>query len=86
MIQSLQDQGIDVAFNIVGLAIDDAALEGQFAERADLGGGRYFSAQDKSGLREAIDEALQVPFSVFDSSGALVAEILGEDEIAPRLN
>lgn len=39
-----------------------------------LGDGRYFSAQDKSGLAEAVENALQIPYSVFDSSGALVAE------------
>ena len=73
-IESLRDRGIDVSVNIVGFAIDDAALEAQFAEWAALGGGRYFSAQDESGLAEAVESALQIPYSVFDSSGTQVAE------------
>lgn len=73
-IESLRDQGIDVSVNIVGFAIDDATLEAQFADWAALGGGRYFSAQDESGLSEAVENALQIPYAVFDSSGNLVAE------------
>jgi hypothetical protein len=73
-IESLRDRGIDVSVNIVGFAIDDAALEAQFAEWAALGDGRYFSTQDQSGLAEAVEKALQIPYSVFDSSGVLVAE------------
>lgn len=73
-IESLRDRGIDVAVNIVGFAIDDAALEAQFAEWAALGDGRYFSAQDETGLTEAVESALQIPYSVFDSGGTMVAE------------
>jgi hypothetical protein len=86
VIQSLRDQGIDVTVNIVGFAIDDTALEVQFAEWAELGGGRYFSAQDQSGLSEAIEEALQLPFTVYDASGDLVADGLvnGEPVVLER--
>lgn len=83
VIQSLQDQGIDVSVNIVGFAIDDAALEAQFAEWAKLGGGRYFEARDQAGLSKALEEALQVPYSVYDSSGAVVAEgLVGGEPVA----
>ncbi|MEJ2088776.1 MAG: hypothetical protein P8Y69_09965, partial [Gammaproteobacteria bacterium] len=86
VIQSLRDQGIDVTVNIVGFAIDDTALEAQFAEWAELGGGRDFSAQDQSGLSEAIEEALQLPFTVYDASGDLVADGLvnGEPVVLER--
>ena len=80
VIASLRDQGIDITLNIVGFAIDDAALEAQFTEWAETGGGRYFSAQDQSGLSEAIEKALQIPYSVFDASGTVVAKGLVDGE------
>ena len=74
VIESLRERGIDVNVNIVGFAIDDAALEAQFAAWSELGGGRYFSAQDQGGLSDALEEALQLPYTVFDAGGAVVAE------------
>jgi hypothetical protein len=74
VIGTLRDRGMDVAVNIVGFAIDDPALEAEFAEWADLGRGRYFSAEDETGLKQAIENALQVPYVVFDASGGAVAE------------
>lgn len=74
VIRKLQDKGFDVTLNIVGFAIDDATLEAQFKSWADLGGGRYFSANSQEGLSEALKEALQIPFTVYDSAGSLVAE------------
>lgn len=74
VIDSLAASGIDVTLNIVGFAIDDAALAAQFAAWAELGGGRYLTAQDSSGLSAAIEEALQVAYSVYDASGELVGE------------
>jgi hypothetical protein len=69
VIASLREKGIGIAINIVGFAIDDDALEAEFSSWAELGGGRYFSAADQHGLSEAIAEALQLPFSVYDSAG-----------------
>ncbi len=63
-----------MALNIVGLAIDDIDLEGQFRNWVKLGGGRYFSAHDQGGLSQSFAEALQTPFSVYDQTGSLVAE------------
>jgi Mg-chelatase subunit ChlD len=74
VIQSLRDKGIDVTLNIVGFAIDDTNLESQFKSWSDLGGGRYFSAQGQEGLSQALKEALQIPYAVYDLSGGLVAE------------
>jgi hypothetical protein len=73
MIQKLRDKGFDVAINIVGFAIDDAELEAQFTDWAELGGGRYFSANNQEGLSAAITTALQTPYTVYDASGARVA-------------
>jgi len=73
VIEKLRDKGIDVTLNIVGFAIGDAELEKTFADWAELGGGRYFSASDQEGLSDAITTALQVPYTVYDSQGAKIA-------------
>jgi hypothetical protein len=79
-IEALQAKGIDVNLNIVGFAIGDKELESQFADWAKLGGGRYFSANNQQGLDAAIQEALQVPFTVFDQAGEPVATGLVDGE------
>lgn len=82
VIESLRGRGIEIAVNIVGFAIDDAALEARFARWSELGGGRYFSARDQTDLSDAIEKALQVPFTVFDSSGAVAAQgLLGGEPV-----
>ena len=73
VIQGLRDKGIEVTLNIVGFAIEDAELESQFQSWAELGGGRYFSARNQEGLSQSLQEALQIPYSVYDQSGSLVA-------------
>ena len=73
-IQALQERGIEVTLNIVGFAIDDAALESQFESWATLGGGRYFSAKNQEGLSASLEEALRVPYLVYDSAGTQVRE------------
>ena len=86
VIESLQARGIDVSLNIVGFAIDDAELASQFASWAEQGNGRYFAANNQAGLSEAIEEALRIPFSVYDGSGSLVTQgFLDSDpvELAP---
>jgi Mg-chelatase subunit ChlD len=72
VVRELRDKGVDVTLNIVGFAIGDAALEGQFERWAELGGGRYFSARDQAALAAALGEAVKTPFSVFDESGSQV--------------
>ena len=74
VIQKLQDKGFEISLNIVGFAIDDAQLEAQFEGWAELGGGRYFSAKSQEGLSESLEEALQVPFSVYDAAGTIVGQ------------
>jgi von Willebrand factor type A domain len=73
VIEALQEKGFDISLNIVGFAIDDAALEQEFERWAELGGGRYFSATDQAGLSEGIAAALRVPFTVYDTSGDVAA-------------
>jgi hypothetical protein len=73
VIEALQEKGFQVSLNIVGFAIDDAELAAQFESWAELGGGRYFSANDQGGLSAALEEALRVPFTVYDRGGNEVA-------------
>jgi len=74
VIQKLQNSGIDLALNIVGFAIDDTELEAKFESWAKLGGGRYFSASSQEGLSDALQLALQVPYTVYDSGGTIAGE------------
>jgi hypothetical protein len=73
VIESLQEKGFDISLNIVGFAIDDADLAAQFESWAELGSGSYFSADNQLGLSEAIENALRVPFIVFDQDGNEIA-------------
>jgi hypothetical protein len=73
VIEALQAKGFSVSLNIVGFAIDDADLAAQFESWAELGGGRYFAANDQGGLSAALEEALRVPFTVYDRGGNEVA-------------
>jgi hypothetical protein len=71
-IAGLRDAGIDVRVNIVGFALDDAALKDTFRDWAKLGGGAFFEATDKDTLAAAMDAAVQPEFDVVDASGAVV--------------
>jgi Mg-chelatase subunit ChlD len=73
VIRSLADKGFDMRLNIVGFALNDEQLEGQFAAWAELGGGRYFAANDGAGLSHALADALRVPFVVYDRGGVEIA-------------
>jgi hypothetical protein len=73
VIDALRDKGFNVSLNIVGFAIDDVELAAQFEAWAELGGGRYFAANDEGGLSEAIEQALQVSYTVYDQGGNEVA-------------
>ena len=74
VLRGLRERGFDIRVNVVGLAIDNPALEQQFKSWADIGGGSYFDAGDSESLRVAVAAALRVPFQVFDQAGSLVAE------------
>ncbi len=82
-IQALVDSGIDVRVNIVGFAIDDAALETTFAEWASLGNGQYIDAGNAEELDRAVTQAVLPAFDVIDATGAVVASgQVGADPIA----
>jgi hypothetical protein len=73
VIEALQEKGFEISINIVGFAINDAELAAQFESWAEMGGGRYFSANNQGGLSAALEEALRLPFTVYDQGGNEVA-------------
>lgn len=73
-IEGLRASGWDIIVNIVGFAIDDAALEAEFAAWAELGGGSYFSAADRASLTEALMQAMVTRFTVVNADGETAAE------------
>lgn len=82
-IAALAASGIDVRVNIVGFALDDAALKAQFAEWAQLGNGRYIDAGNQQELDAAVVEAVRPTFTVLDATGAVVASgQVGGDPVA----
>ena len=72
-IEALRARGFEVSLNIVGFAIDDAELAAQFGTWAELGGGRYFSANNADDLSAAIEKALRISYTVYDRGGNEVA-------------
>jgi hypothetical protein len=63
-IAQLRASGLDARVNIVGLAIDDAALAETFAAWAEVGGGAYFDANGAEALKRSIADALQPRFDI----------------------
>lgn len=63
-IRTLRASGLDIRVNIVGFAIDDAALAETFAGWAQAGGGSYFNASSAKALSEAISGALTPRFDI----------------------
>lgn len=71
-IAALRAAGAEVTVNIVGFAVDDAALEATFARWAETGGGRYLPAADGPELTAALGEALGEGFAVRAAAGGPV--------------
>lgn len=72
-VQKLMDAGYNIQLNIVGLALEDAALKAEFARVAAIGGGGFYDAADPAGLATSLQAALRTPYRVLDASGAVVA-------------
>ena len=83
VIENLQASGFDIRVNIVGFAIDDAALKQEFAAWARAGGGAYFDAGDAGELGDGIRQALRQPFTVYDRESQQVATgVVGGTQVA----
>jgi hypothetical protein len=74
--------------NIVGFAVDDERLKEEFEEWARIGGGRFFDAAGADELGDAIAAALQPPFEVRDTAGAVIGSgvVDGDAERVPPGN
>lgn len=72
-IADLKEAGHDVRINIVGFAIDDAALKAEFESWARMGGGLYFNASNAEELESALQEAMRPKFQVLDGTGTIIA-------------
>jgi hypothetical protein len=73
VIRELVAGGPEVRVNIVGFAIDELMLQETFEEWARLGNGKYFNARDRRELAASLRESIEVPFSVLDANGDVVA-------------
>jgi hypothetical protein len=65
--------GHRVRINIVGFAIEDAALATTFRMWSDAGGGAYFEARDAAGLQRALTLASRAGFELLDDWGEVGA-------------
>lgn len=73
VIRELAATDTDVRVNIVGFAIDELMLQEMFTEWARLGNGKYFNASDAAELAASLRESVEVPYSVVNASGDVVA-------------
>lgn len=82
VIADLIAQGINVRINIVGFAIDDAALENTFKRWAEVGGGAYYSAANANTLTTELEKSTRVGFELLDNTGSVIASgNVGENPI-----
>jgi Mg-chelatase subunit ChlD len=70
---ALRAQGLDVTLNIVGFGLTTADDKAAMTAVASAARGVFYPAADARALASAIDQALAVPFSVLDATGAVVA-------------
>jgi Mg-chelatase subunit ChlD len=73
VIRELAATGTDVRVNIVGFAIDELMLQETFQQWAALGRGKYFNARDGAELAASLRASVDVPYTVLNSSDAVVA-------------
>ncbi|MEX2124750.1 MAG: VWA domain-containing protein [Woeseia sp.] len=73
VIRELAANGAEVRVNVVGFAIDELMLQETFAEWARLGNGKYFNASDGAELAASLRQSVEVPFSVLNAAGKVVA-------------
>lgn len=71
-IDALRAGGVEVTVNIVGLAVEDPALDSVFSRWAERGGGRYIPADDAATLEGALAAAMGERFVVRAAPGAAV--------------
>jgi hypothetical protein len=81
-IEMLKKGGATVRVNIVGFAVDEAAIAATFRRWTDAGNGLYFDAKDAASLKSAMSQAVRPAFEVLDSQGQIIASALaGTDPV-----
>jgi len=70
----IKAMGVDARVDIVGFALADRKDKEDMQKVAGKSGGRFFDAQNREALADAIGEALAMPFEVLDSREQKVAE------------
>jgi hypothetical protein len=83
VVSGLLAKGFQLRLNVVGFALADEATKREMQYIAELTKGRFFDARDARALREAIEQALAVPYDVLDAAGSRVASgVTGQGAIA----
>lgn len=78
VLQSLRGTGMEVKMFVVAFALQDENLKQQFQQWAQLGGGRYYDAQNEAELQQAMHSAVSPRFEVRNEFGeAVLNETVG---------
>lgn len=81
-IARLRQSGFQVALNVVGFAVDEYALEQEFARWAELGGGAYFSAGNAETLARSVRQAIRPPYGVYAGAQRVASGVVGGDAVS----
>jgi hypothetical protein len=71
--KDLKRKGINIRVNVVGFALAEERTKQDMRRVAEITGGRFFDAQDRTGLHTSMQSALAVPFDVIDGESSVVA-------------
>ncbi len=81
-IDSLIQEGISLRLNIIGFAVNDAAVREKLEGWATRGNGFYFDASDASGLGDALQNSLASVYQLLNNDNETVATgVVGSDPI-----
>lgn len=80
-IAELRQSGFQVVLNVVGFAVDEYALQRDFAHWAELGGGAYFSAADAEALALSLQQAIRMPYGVYAGADRVASGVVGGEAI-----
>ncbi len=81
-IDSLIQDGISLRLNIIGFAVNDAAVREKLEGWATRGNGFYFDASDASGLGDALQNSLASVYQLLNNDNETVATgVVGSDPI-----
>ncbi|HXH72088.1 MAG TPA: VWA domain-containing protein [Mariprofundaceae bacterium] len=73
-VEQIRAKGVDARIDIVGFALTDKKDKADMDKVAGKSGGRFFDAQNREALANAINEALAMPFEVLDGRENRVGE------------